>query len=104
MPFEVARTYLVSGQIHGRRREKRAAVEALQTAGLRPAAPRELTETERRVAELVATGRASRDVAAALFLSPKTVEANLARAYQKLGIRSRAKLGAVMRQPAGHAD
>ncbi|MGI8682408.1 MAG: helix-turn-helix transcriptional regulator [Mycobacteriales bacterium] len=127
IPFEVARTHLVSGQIHRRRRAKRAAAESLQTAllrfealgavswaqltraelrrvGLRPAAPLELTETERRVAELVATGRTNRDVASALFVSPKTVEANLARAYQKLGIRSRAELGAAMREPAGHSD
>ena len=33
------------------------------------------------------------DVAAALFISPKTVEANLARIYRKLGINSRAELG-----------
>jgi DNA-binding CsgD family transcriptional regulator len=33
-------------------------------------------------------------VAAQLFMSPKTVEANLARAYRKLGIHSRAQLGA----------
>jgi DNA-binding CsgD family transcriptional regulator len=38
-------------------------------------------------------------VAAALFLSPKTVEANLARAYRKLGITSRAELGARMAAP-----
>jgi DNA-binding NarL/FixJ family response regulator len=36
----------------------------------------------------------NRQVAAALFISPKTVEARLARVYQKLGIRSRAELGA----------
>jgi DNA-binding NarL/FixJ family response regulator len=38
----------------------------------------------------------NREVAAALFMSPKTVEANLSRAYQKLGISSRAELGAHM--------
>jgi DNA-binding CsgD family transcriptional regulator len=36
----------------------------------------------------------NREVAAALFLSPKTVEANLARVYRKLAISSRAELGA----------
>jgi DNA-binding CsgD family transcriptional regulator len=35
-------------------------------------------------------------VAAALFISPKTVEANLARVYRKLGITTRAELGARM--------
>jgi DNA-binding NarL/FixJ family response regulator len=41
-------------------------------------------------------GRTNREVAKELFISPKTVEANLARAYRKLGIASRAELGAVM--------
>jgi DNA-binding CsgD family transcriptional regulator len=38
----------------------------------------------------------NRDVAAALFISPKTVEHNLGRIYRKLGIRSRAELGRLM--------
>jgi DNA-binding NarL/FixJ family response regulator len=38
------------------------------------------------------------DVAAELFISPKTVEANLSRIYHKLGIRSRAELGRHMGQ------
>ena len=45
------------------------------------------------MAELAASGMTNRDVAAALFISPKTVEANLARIYRKLGIKSRAELG-----------
>jgi DNA-binding CsgD family transcriptional regulator len=53
-----------------------------------------LTASERRVAELAAAGLTNREVAARLFMSPKTVEANVARAYRKLGIRSRAELGA----------
>ena len=52
-----------------------------------------LTPSERRVAELAASGMTNRDIAAALFISPKTVEANLARVYRKLGIRTRAELG-----------
>jgi DNA-binding NarL/FixJ family response regulator len=52
-----------------------------------------LTPSEQRVAELAASGMTNRDVAAALFISPKTVEANLSRVYHKLGIRSRAELG-----------
>ena len=35
----------------------------------------------------------NRDIASALFISPKTVESNLSRVYRKLGIRSRAELG-----------
>jgi DNA-binding NarL/FixJ family response regulator len=48
------------------------------------------------VAELAAKGLTNRQVAAALHLSPKTVDANLSRVYRKLGIRSRAELGARM--------
>ena len=53
-----------------------------------------LTPAEQRVAELAASGLTNRQVAAALFISPKTVESSLARAYRKLKIRSRAELGA----------
>jgi DNA-binding NarL/FixJ family response regulator len=70
------------------------ACEELLRIGLRRAAPGELTESERRVAELAASGLTNREVAARLFISPKTVEANVARVYRKLGIRSRAELGA----------
>jgi DNA-binding CsgD family transcriptional regulator len=66
----------------------------LRRIGLRPRAPQDLAESECRVAELVASGLTNREVAARLFMSPKTVEANLARVYRKLGISSRAELGA----------
>ncbi|HXF97701.1 MAG TPA: helix-turn-helix transcriptional regulator, partial [Gaiellaceae bacterium] len=59
-------------------------------------APDELSPTEERVAALAASGLTNRQIGERLFLSPKTVEANLARAYRKLGIRSRAELGARM--------
>ncbi len=45
---------------------------------------------------LAAQGLTNRAVAERLFVSPKTVEANLSRAYSKLGIRSRAELGRLM--------
>ena len=51
-----------------------------------------LTETEQRVADLVATGLTNREAAARLFLSVSTVESNLRRAYRKLGVRSRTEL------------
>ncbi len=51
-----------------------------------------LTAQEVRVALAVASGATSRQVAAELFLSPKTIEFHLARVYRKLGIRSRAEL------------
>src|SRR5215472_2220576 len=119
MPFELGRTLLVMGQVQRRAKHKRIAKQHLDRAlgifeslpsppwagrarselsrlGLRPPAPLTLTVTEQRVAALAAAGRTNRQVAQALFLSPKTVEANLARVYRKLGISSRAELGAAM--------
>jgi len=119
MPFELGRTLLVMGQVQRRAKRKRIAKEHLQQAldifeslpapvwaqrarselarlGLRPPAPLALTATEERVAAMAAVGRTNRQVAQALFLSPRTVEANLARIYHKLGISSRAELGAAM--------
>jgi DNA-binding NarL/FixJ family response regulator len=58
--------------------------------------PGELTPVEQRIAELAATGLTNRAIAERAFLSPKTVEADLARAYRKLGVRSRAGLGYAM--------
>jgi DNA-binding NarL/FixJ family response regulator len=52
-----------------------------------------LTPSEQRVAELAAAGMTNKDVAAKLFISPKTVEHNIGRIYRKLGIRTRAELG-----------
>jgi DNA-binding CsgD family transcriptional regulator len=51
-----------------------------------------LTVTERRVAELVGSGRSNQETAAQLFMSVKTVEANLTRIYRKLDVRSRTEL------------
>jgi DNA-binding CsgD family transcriptional regulator len=118
MPLELGRTLLVLGQLQRRRGERRTARETIQRAlaifdglgaplwadraraeirriGIRRA-PQQLTEGEQRVAELAGRGLTNYDIAAALFLSRRTVEANLARAYRKLGIGSRAELGAVM--------
>jgi DNA-binding CsgD family transcriptional regulator len=52
-----------------------------------------LIPSEQRIAELAAAGMSNQDIAAALFISSKTVEANLTRVYRKLAIRSRAQLG-----------
>lgn len=51
-----------------------------------------LTTCERRVAELAATGLPARDIAAAAYLSQKTVEYHLTRVYRKLGVRSKSEL------------
>jgi len=52
----------------------------------------ELSETERRVAALVAEGRSNREIAATMFVSVRTVEGNLSRIYARLGLRSRTEL------------
>ena len=116
MPFERARTQLLRGQLLRRQRRKDLAAAALhqaldafeemgtplwaeraraEIARTRVSATHDLglTPSELRVAELAASGMTNRDVAATLFISPKTVEHNLARAYRKLGIHSRAELG-----------
>ena len=51
-----------------------------------------LTPQEYRVAIAVANGATSREAAASLFLSPRTVEYHLAKIYRKLGLRSRSDL------------
>jgi DNA-binding CsgD family transcriptional regulator len=51
-----------------------------------------LTPTELRLAELVAEGRSNKEIAAALFVTPKTVGTTLSRLYAKLGVHSRTEL------------
>jgi DNA-binding CsgD family transcriptional regulator len=53
-----------------------------------------LTATEERVARMAASGPTNREIAQALFVTEKTVEAHLSNAYRKLGIRARAELAA----------
>jgi DNA-binding CsgD family transcriptional regulator len=119
MPLELARTLLCVGVLERRRKLRKSARTAfgqaleifeqvgtplwaararaeLERTHLREA-PAELSPTELRVAELASSGLTNRQIATRLFVSPKTVEANLARAYAKLGIRSRAELGTRMR-------
>jgi DNA-binding CsgD family transcriptional regulator len=122
MPFERARTQLLLGQLQRRQRHRdaatatlREALDAFEAMGTPLWADRaraeldrtiaghghseELTVSEQRVAELAASGMTNQEVAAALFISPKTVEANLSRIYRKLGIHSRAELGRLVGQP-----
>ncbi len=75
--------------------------EELVIAGARPqrvavAGVDGLTPSERRVAELAASGRRNREIAEELFVTLKTVEVHLGRAYGKLGINSRSQLAALM--------
>jgi DNA-binding CsgD family transcriptional regulator len=83
----------------------RAETELLAT-GARPrrvalAGVESLTPSERRVAEMAAEGPTNREIAQALFVTPKTVEVHLSSAYRKLGIRSRSQLEAALRSSRG---
>ena len=113
-PFERARSLLVMGEVQRRAKQRRAARETLTEAGAAfdrlgarlwsAKAERErgriggrstiegLSETELRVAKLVAEGRSNKEVAAELFISVRAVEANLSKVYAKLGIDSRTEL------------
>ena len=69
----------------------------LYAAGGRPrrealTGPESLTPSERRIADLAAEGESNRDIARALYVTPKTVEVHLTSIYRKLGIRKRAGL------------
>jgi DNA-binding NarL/FixJ family response regulator len=59
-----------------------------------------LTPSERRVAEMAAEGPTNREIAQALFVTPKTVEVHLSSAYRKLEISSRSQLPAALAGPA----
>jgi DNA-binding CsgD family transcriptional regulator/RecA/RadA recombinase len=59
-----------------------------------------LTPSERRVAELAAEGPTNREIAQALFVTPKTVEVHLSSVYRKLGISSRSQLAGALAGPA----
>ena len=73
----------------------------LKAGGMNPLpGPRghiELTPQEEAVTLLVAQGLSNREVAAELYVSPKTVQYHLTRIYAKLGVRSRVELAAVRR-------
>lgn len=79
-----------------RRDETLAELAALGYRGRRAAAaalgPSSLTGREREVAELAATGLSAREIGAALFIAERTVEGHLARAYARLGVRSKVEL------------
>ena len=127
-PFERARTLLCLGErLRRARRRKdarlhlRTAFESFEELGaatwaerartelrasgetLRPredATADELTPQELQVAMLVGEGATNREVGAALFLSPKTIEAHLGRIYRKLNVRSRTELAARLAREA----
>jgi DNA-binding CsgD family transcriptional regulator len=110
-PFELGRTLLVLGEVQRRFKQRKDALASLEAARAifdELGAPRwsaraeaaaarlgrvvpsgSLTPTESNVATLVAAGKTNREIADALFLSVKTVEANVSRILAKLGVSSR---------------
>ena len=123
-PLDRARTELLHGELLRRRRRKaearpllRSALETWEDAGvplwaeraraeLRAAgesarrrgtrALERLTPQELQVARLVAQGASNREAAAALYLSPRTVEYHLHKVFRKLGVHGRAELAALV--------
>jgi DNA-binding CsgD family transcriptional regulator len=123
-PFELARTLLAMGVVRRRGKRKREARDSLGQAlavfqqlgaalwvgraraelsriGGRAPSPAHLTPTEERVAELVAEGQTNREIAGSLFLSVKTVEANLTHIYRKVGVTSRRQLARWLKAETG---
>lgn len=123
-PLEQARTLLVLGSVQRRLKQRAAARATLSDAlgrleGIgaplwaarvraemarisgRAPAPDALTATERRVAELVASGRSNKDAAAELFVTVRTIESTLTKIYAKLGVRTRTELAARLRDAPG---
>jgi DNA-binding CsgD family transcriptional regulator/predicted ATPase len=131
-PFERARTELAYGEFlrRGRRRidarehlrvaldvferlgatlwAERARVELRasgQTARKRdPSTRGQLTAQELQIAEFVARGLSNREVAAQLFLSPRTVAFHLRNVFRKLGISSRTQLARLDLDATSEAD
>ena len=130
MPFERARTLLAFGRrLHRARRraeardrliEARYGFEQLRAAAWAAQAEAELhaagarrrrepddsalTAQELRVAAAVQRGASNRDIAADLFLSPKTVEFHLRQIYLKLGVHSRTQLIVALTERAQPTD
>ena len=125
-PLERARSLLVAGGVLrrvGRRRDAAATLAEAksifaalrnplwllrteaeeQRLGGRRGTSDELTPTEARVAELAGQGLRNAEIAAQLYVTPKTVEATLSRVYRKLGVRSRTELAGRLAAPSARS-
>ena len=107
----VLRTAGQDAELMGAMTEQQVADRALRALGVRTwrrgtavrgehVAP-ELTDREREVARLAASGASNPEIAAALFLSRKTVERHLSNSLAKLGLRNRVELAAVLGRETG---
>ena len=107
---QIARTLLELGALQRRAKQKNAAKQSLERAlemfssigapmweerardelarvGLRrPVVTEGLTPAQQRVAELVAAGMSNREIATTLYMSVRSVEAHLTKAYRELGV------------------
>ena len=83
------------------RRELRASGESSRRRA--PEARDQLTAQELQIAQLAAQGLSNREIGQRLFLSHRTISTHLYRVFPKLGITSRAELGAAL-APASGAD
>jgi DNA-binding CsgD family transcriptional regulator len=134
MPFERSRTLLCLGERLRRARQRadareplKEALETFERLGARGWAERtrtelratgeqqarraetaaeQLTPHELQIAVLVSQGMTNREAAAALFLSPKTIEYHLGQIYRKLDVRGRSQLARLMAMelPEGERD
>jgi DNA-binding NarL/FixJ family response regulator len=131
-PYERARSELALGELLRRARRRRQAREHLrialerfehlgaahwaerareelrasgQTARRRESSTRDdLTQQELQIARLVAHGLSNREVAAQLFLSPRTIDFHLRNVFRKLGVTSRMQLAQLDLERPGGAE
>jgi DNA-binding NarL/FixJ family response regulator len=129
VPFEIGRTLLEKGRLQRRAKQKAAAKQSLELAlatlepleaalladqardelgriGLRrPSRTGGVTQAQTRVLELLTSGMSNREIAAALYMSERSVESHLTKLYREHGVRSRAQLLATLGTravPSGH--
>jgi DNA-binding CsgD family transcriptional regulator len=100
---EPLRRALELAQECGSKAAEQRALDELGASGERPDAAGDgegsleaLTPSELRAARMAAEGRSNREIAQELFVTPRTIEVHLTRAYRKLGIRSRKGLAAAL--------
>lgn len=126
MPFELGRTLLIKGMVERRAKLKSAARGSFSQAlgifehlgaslwvgkarcELSKMATRlpvdGLTNTEQRIATLIAQGLTNREIASAMFITGNTVQTHVRHIFQKLGVRSRTELAAqLLSSPASAA-